>query len=109
MKKLIIKENKDKSGIYRWTKKSSGESYVGQSTNLSARFVHYINISYLSSKKHLILCRALLKYGYSSFSLEIFEYCDKSDLIEREQYYFDQLNPVYNILKIAGSLRGFKH
>lgn len=51
----------------------------------------------------------LINSGYSSFSLEIFEYCDKSDLIEREQYYFDQLNPVYNILKIAGSLRGFKH
>lgn len=37
------------------------------------------------------------------------EYCDKSDLILREQYYLDKLNPEYNILKIAGSSRGFKH
>jgi hypothetical protein len=28
--------------------------------------------------------------------------------LEREQYYLDRFNPEYNILKIAGSLRGFK-
>lgn len=52
---------------------------------------------------------ALLKYGYNSFSLEIIEYCDPSNCIEREQYYIDLLNPEYNILKTAGSLLGFKH
>jgi group I intron endonuclease len=30
-------------------------------------------------------------------------------LIEREQYYIDTLNPEYNILKVAGSLFGYKH
>jgi group I intron endonuclease len=39
----------------------------------------------------------------------ILEYCDKSDLILREQYYLDKLNPEYSILKIAGSSRGYKH
>jgi group I intron endonuclease len=32
--------------------------------------------------------------------------CNGSDLLEREQYYFDTLNPKYNILKIAGSSKG---
>jgi group I intron endonuclease len=41
--------------------------------------------------------RALLKDGYSSFSLYILEYCDEKDLIQREQYYFDLLKPEYNI------------
>jgi group I intron endonuclease len=56
-------------------------------------------------------CRAfaLLKYGYSSFTLEILEYCEISVLIEREQYYIDTLKPEYNILKVAGSLFGYKH
>lgn len=32
-----------------------------------------------------------------------------SNVISREQYYFDLLNPEYNVLKIAGSSLGFKH
>ena len=53
--------------------------------------------------------KALLKYGYSNFKLEIIEYCDKSDNLDREQYYLDLLNPEYNILKKAGSAIGYKH
>ena len=39
----------------------------------------------------------------------ILEYCDKSNLIIRELYYFNILNPEYNILKISDSYLGFKH
>ena len=35
--------------------------------------------------------------------------CEINILIEREQYYLDLLKPEYNILKIAGSMLGFKH
>jgi group I intron endonuclease len=56
-----------------------------------------------------MIYKALLKNGYSSFSLYILEYCDSKDLINREQYYLDSLKPEYNILKTAGSLLGFKH
>ena len=31
------------------------------------------------------------------------ELCNKNKCIEREQYYFDTLNPEFNILRIAGS------
>jgi hypothetical protein len=51
----------------------------------------------------------LLKYGFSGFSLEILEYCDKEVLLEREQYYLDNLRPEYNIVKTAGSTLGYKH
>ena len=51
----------------------------------------------------------MLKYGYSNFTLEILEYCEKINAINREQYYLDLLNPEYNILQTAGSLLGFKH
>jgi hypothetical protein len=50
-----------------------------------------------------------LKYGYSNFSLEILDYCNKECLKIREQYYLDLLKPVYNICKTAGSMLGFKH
>jgi group I intron endonuclease len=45
---------------------------------------------------------AIIKYGYSNFSVTILEYCDKCELDIREQHYFDTLNPEYNIQKIAG-------
>ena len=56
-----------------------------------------------------MISKALLKHGYSNFTLEILEYCDSKDLINREQYYIDLLNPGYNILKIAGSRLGSIH
>ena len=109
LRKDIIKENKGLSGIYLLTNKLTDEIYVGQSIDLSKRFIRYFNLSYLKSKESLIISRALIKYGYVNFSVSILEYCDKSILTEREQYYLDKLEPKYNILKIAGSSLGYIH
>lgn len=82
MRKFILKENKNKIGIYKWTNKLNNECYVGSSINLWRRFLNYFNLSYISSvKNNLIISRALIKYGYSNFSLEILEYCDVSVLL----------------------------
>jgi excinuclease UvrABC nuclease subunit len=43
----ILETNKDKSGIYRWTHKGSGKSYVGSAFDLSNRLKNYYNLSYL--------------------------------------------------------------
>ena len=111
-KKQICKDNRGKTGIYRLTHVISKKSYVGSSNNLSVRFGNYFNINYLKreiEKNNSKIYRALLKYGYSNFKLDILEYCDSAILIEREQYYLDNLKLEYNILKIAGSFYGFKH
>jgi len=108
----ICIDNKGKTGIYRWVNEVSGKSYVGSSINLSIRFRDYFNINYLKreiKKNNSKIYRALLRYGYSEFRLDILEYCDISTIIEREQYYLDNLKPEYNILKFARSLYGFKH
>ena len=102
MQKAILKDNAGKSGIYMLTNKLTGDIYVGQSIDLRKRFLNYFNLSYLSRRNELIICRAIIKYGYSNFSITILEYCDKCDLDIREQHYFDVLNPKYNIQKIAG-------
>jgi group I intron endonuclease len=107
-KPLVIKENKGKSGIYRWTNLVNGKSYIGSSVNLGLRFTNYYTYSFLSGTD-MVIYKALLKYGYSNFSLEILEYCDVSEVISREQYYLDLLNPDYNVLKTAGSSLGYKH
>ena len=103
-----IKENRGKSGVYRWTNKVNGKSYVGSSINLVKRFTNYYSFNYISKSK-MSISKALIKYGYSNFTLEILEYCDPSNAISREQYYIDFLKPEYNILKIAGSSLGYTH
>jgi group I intron endonuclease len=57
----------------------------------------------------MAIYKALLKYGYGEFILEILEYCSSDVLLQREQYYFDMYYPDYNILKVAGSPMGYRH
>lgn len=103
LKKLeIIKDNKGKSGIYRWVNKDSGKTYVGSSINLGRRLNYYYNVKTLR-KGTMQINKAQLKYGHAQFSLEILEYCQQKDVIRREQYYLDLLSPKYNIKKIAGA------
>lgn len=110
-KPRIIEDNRNKVGIYRWVNNINNNTYIGSSTNLSERFLDYYQSRILLKNKTPIH-NALLKYGYSSFRLEILEYLvanEKKEAILREQYYFDLLKPEYNILKIAGSSLGYKH
>jgi len=95
----IIQENKSKSGIYRWINLVSGKTYIGSSVNLSRRLAEYYCYNHLAdSNRNMAINRALLKYGYHNFQLEVLEYCDPSLLIEREQFYLDFFKPEYNIL-----------
>lgn len=109
-KMSIIKDNKEKSGVYKWTNIENNKSYVGGSVNLSPprRLAQYYNINILTCYRSLIH-KAILKYGYSKFKVEILEYCKRKDVIKREQYYMDTIKPEYNILKVAGSPLGHVH
>lgn len=107
-KKIIFSENQDRSGIYCWVYKVNGKFYIGSSSNLNTRFRHYYSLPLLKSNYSMVICRALMKHGFSNFELYIFEYCDKKDILNREQYYFDLLKPTYNILTVAGSSLGVK-
>jgi group I intron endonuclease len=69
----------------------------------------YFNINQLARTSNTYISRALLKYGYSSFSLTILEYCDLDSLIKREQHYINTLKPEYNICRTAGSSLGRLH
>lgn len=109
-KDKILNENRGKSGIYRWTNVNNKKSYMRSSSNLTRRFQCYLNTNYmLRYKSKSKIYSSLLKHGYNAFTLEIVEYCEKEELIIREQNYLDKLNPSYNILKIAGSSLGYTH
>jgi group I intron endonuclease len=112
---------KHKAGIYQLTNKINGKIYVGSSIDLRIRFYSYFNFSHISrlDRGNSLIHKALLKYGYSNFSLTILEFVDfdgltprskafRQKLLEREQYYLDSKEPEYNILEVAGSSLGYK-
>jgi len=73
-KKQIFIDNRRKTGIYRLTNVISGKSYVGSSIYLSIRFRYYFNINYLKRQiknNNNKIYRAILKYSYSGFNLEV--------------------------------------
>jgi excinuclease UvrABC nuclease subunit len=43
----ILLENKNKSGVYRWTNLKNNKSYIGSAKNLSIRLRFYLNLNYL--------------------------------------------------------------
>nr|YP_009577867.1 GIY-YIG endonuclease [Cordyceps cicadae]QBG64858.1 GIY-YIG endonuclease [Cordyceps cicadae] len=108
----LLADNKNKSGIYCWINNINNKIYIGSSINLTNRFYKYYSVNLLMTRKTFIH-NALLKYGYSNFSLVILEYItNKKELINKEQYYIDLLRGTpaeYNILNKAGSSLGFKH
>lgn len=101
----------------------TNDKYVGQSIDLGKRFtkhfslrnffiikkMRFLNKKNNALKNSLVISRALIKYGYSNFTISVLEYCERANLNEREQYHMDLLKPVYNTLKVAGSSSGYKH
>lgn len=99
----ILSYVKGKSGIYMWTNKLNGKKYVGSSVALTRRLLEYYNVNRILNEKSMPINVALLKYGYTNFTLTILEICDKDSLMSREKHFFEVYSPEYNILKIPGS------
>jgi len=77
----------------------NGKRYIGSSEHLNRRFTEYFNTNYLLKHNDMAICCALLKHGYSNFSITILEYCEPSKCLIREKHYWDILNSEYNIAK----------
>jgi group I intron endonuclease len=107
-KVLILNDNKGKTGIYRWTNKVNNKTYIGSALDLRTRFWVYFSSKRLLDS-NMPIYRAIIKYGYANLKLEILEYCEKDNVLIREQYYIDFLKPEYNILNTAGSSEGYTH
>lgn len=99
---------KGQSGIYCFLNKTNGNFYIGSSVNLRRRIVweYYAN---KNSGSSMVIVKAIKKYGLKNFELLFLEFCDKNELLSREDYFIQLYNPPYNILQKAGSLLGYKH
>nr|QCX41972.1 LAGLIDADG endonuclease [Beauveria bassiana] len=107
----ILKELKDKSGVYLLINNINGHTYVGSSVHLAARMKNYLNTAFLKSKQNLNMpiTKALLKYDQSNFSLFILEFVNIDMLTVKETFYITSILPYYNVLKQGYSSLGYKH
>lgn len=107
----MIKDQKDKTGVYCLVNLISGNMYIGASVNLSGRMKNYLNNAFLKSKSNnnMPITKALLKYGQDNFAVLIVQYVDLENLAVRETYYITKLLPYYNVLKEGYSSVGYKH
>jgi group I intron endonuclease len=107
--KIEYFNNKSKGGlIYKIKNLINEDFYIGSTQNLNKRYYTHLNHIRTNKNTCVKLIRAVNKYGEENFSFEIIEKCSVEDLLNREQYYLDFLNPKYNISKKAGSNLGIK-
>jgi hypothetical protein len=98
----ILKENKNKTGIYMLYNIITNQCYVGRYNSLAKRFSNYYNNNYLNNNINRDICKDLLEQYKENFYLEILEYCDDNEFLgQREQYYIGIINPKYNKQKTA--------
>lgn len=97
-----------KSGIYQIINKTNNHSYIGSAVDISGRWATHISSLKRNRHHSIYLQRAWNKYGEDAFEFIILEHCVKELLIFKEQFYLNEINPEYNICKIAGSSLGTK-
>jgi hypothetical protein len=112
-KNTLLKEFRNKSGIYLIHNNINGKKYIGSGMDLSKRLATYYFPSRLCDGRYI--SNSILKYGHGSFSVVVLDILSntstsiKKDIISKEQQCINLYKPVYNLNPIAGSSMGFKH
>ena len=86
-------------GIYKFTNKITGESYIGQSSNITRRYNEhknrYDNFNHNNPKEDSYFHSMLRHYGFHNFEFEIVEECNVDMLNDREIFYISFYNSLY--------------
>jgi group I intron endonuclease len=97
-------------GVYQIRNILDNNVYIGSAINIKRRWRDHKRELRNNIHRNPHLQYSWNKYGENCFLFEVLEeVIDKSNLINREQYHLDNLNPSYNVCKIAYSRGGTKH
>lgn len=104
---------KRKSGIYIIKNTINKKVYVGSAVNMYNRIYEHLRTLKHNEHKNKYLQNHYNKYS-NSFYFESLCFCNKEDLIIKEQFYIDLYQSFvrskgFNINEIANSMFGFKH
>jgi group I intron endonuclease len=97
------------SGIYKIQSKTKPDRcYIGSAINITQRWRCHLSSLKKGNHHSIKLQRHYDKYGIDDLSFLILLECEKSSIINNEQYFIDLLNPWFNIRLIANSNIGIK-
>ena len=105
------KQNTD-SGIYKIVNIKNGKVYVGQTYDLTYRWLRHRSDLNTNSHYNKHLQNAWNKYGQENFRFEILERCPLDIIDEREIYWINKLDSInngYNLCEGGLGCRGYKH
>ena len=100
LRKELYQKYKNQCGIYQLT--INNKNYIGSAKNIGIRLSKHLLDLERGNHHSIYLQRAWNKY--QTINVEIIEFCN--NLIEKEQYYLDELKPEYNLCSIAKNCLG---
>jgi group I intron endonuclease len=95
-------------GIYLIESKLNNKQYIGSSINVYVRVRGHKRDLLKNRHANIKLQNHYNKYGIDDFTYTLVEECDIDVLIEREQYWYDKLNPEFCIRTVVDSCLGVK-
>ena len=82
--------------IYKITNTVNNKIYIGKTTNtIEHRWNQHMRQAKREQNSNILLYKAINKYGYNSFTVDIIEECDNDILDEKEQLYIKLYNSFY--------------
>jgi len=107
-------ERQRKSGIYQILCKPTGKVYVGSAMDVWKRREEHRRNLLKGDHCNPHLQSAWDKYSGIRFEFAVLEYCPEASLVEREQFYIDDMKATdrifgFNMSPVAGSQRGIKY
>jgi hypothetical protein len=84
-------------GVYMIKNQITGERYIGSSKRPYRRRSDHFSIQTGRITTNENMQIDLKQYGKLAFVFGILEHCELEQLLEREQYYINLLNPEYNV------------
>lgn len=79
------------TGIYMFTNKCTGKSYIGQSVDIDRRYKEH----HFRKDENTYFHDDLKYYGFHNFDFCVLEECSISELNEREEHYIKEFNTVF--------------
>jgi group I intron endonuclease len=97
-----------KNVIYIIRNTINSRLYIGSAVKFNVRKNQHLHHLKRGTHHNPPLQNFVNKYGIDKIYFEILEICNYDNLIKREQYYIDNMNPYFNVNKIAQSPKGLK-
>jgi group I intron endonuclease len=98
------------SGIYKIRSRTKPQRfYIGSAVNLDRRWYEHLHDLRLNKHDNPKLQNHYNKYYENDLIFIVIEECLPELLIQKEQYYINELKPYFNICKIAGNTLGIHY